>query len=138
MYSQLNQYRSTQVNTAAPEKILLMLYDGAINFTRIAIEKINAGDRAGKGMYISKAQAIVAELMNTLNHDIGGEVAKRLEQLYIFIIDQFIDANINNSTRPLENALRIMTMLRDTWVDAIEIWKRERDNQPVRAGVAAR
>lgn len=136
MYAQVNQYRNTQVNTAAPEKILLMLYDGAINFTKLAIEKINANDRAGKGLFISKAQAIVAELMNTLNHDIGGDIAARLEQLYIYIIDQYLDANINNAVQPLENAVRILTMLRDTWAEAIEIWRKEKDTSGLRqAGI---
>lgn len=132
MYAQVNQYRNTQVNTAAPEKILLMLYDGAINFTKIAIEKINANDRAGKGTFISKAQAIVAELMNTLNHDIGGDISARLEQLYIFIIDQYLDANINNDPKPLENAVRILTMLRETWAEAIEIWRKEKEGTGIK------
>lgn len=126
MISSLNQYQNTQVGTASPEKILIMLYDGAINFTRIALEKMNKGDVAGKGRFVGKAQAIVSELMNTLNHEVGGEVARNLEQLYIFIIDEYLKANINNSPQSLENALRILGMLRDTWVEAIEIAKRER------------
>ncbi|TLN09722.1 flagellar protein FliS, partial [bacterium] len=68
MISSLNQYQNTQVGTASPERILIMLYDGAINFTRIALDKMNKGDLAGKGRFVGKAQAIVSELMNTLNH----------------------------------------------------------------------
>lgn len=126
MVTAFNQYQNTQVTTASPEKILLMLYDGAINFTRIARERMEQGDVAGKAKFIGKGLAIVTELMNTLNHDVGGEIAQRLEQLYIYIIDEYTTANVNNSVKSLDNALKILTSLRETWAEAIEIWRRER------------
>ncbi|WP_298271191.1 flagellar export chaperone FliS [Geobacter sp.] len=129
MLSPFNQYQNTQVSTSSPEKLLLMLYDGAINFTRIALDKMEKKDIAGKGKFIGKAQAIVSELMNTLNHEVGGDISRRLEQLYIYLIDEYLAANINNSPRSLENALKILTILRDTWAEAIEIWHRERVDQ---------
>jgi len=125
MIASLNQYQNTQVGTAGPERILIMLYDGAINFTRIALDKMDKGDTAGKGRFVGKAQAIVSELMNTLNHEVGGDITRRLEQLYIYIIDEYLKANIENSPQSLENALKILGMLRDTWIEAIEIARRE-------------
>lgn len=119
MYSAFAQYQNTQVNTSSPEKILLMLYDGAIRFTRVAIERMSKGDVQGKGLYISKAQAIVAELMNTLNREIGGEVAVKLDELYLFVIDAYVTANASNSATALENALGILTTLRDAWYEAV-------------------
>jgi flagellar protein FliS len=140
MLTPFNQYQNTQVNTSSPERLLVMLYDGAINFTKIALDRMEKKDVAGKGKFIGKAQAIVSELMNTLNHEVGGEVSRRLEQLYIYIIDEYIAANINNSPRALENALRILTVLRDTWVEAIEIWRKEREAlvPPMQQGLQAR
>ena len=130
MLTQFNQYQNTQVNTSSPERLLLMLYDGAINFSKIALEKMEQGDIPGKGKFIGKAQAIVAELMNTLNHEVGGEISRRLERLYIYVIDEYLAANINNSPQSLRNAIRIMTMLRDTWVEAIATWKKEKEIVP--------
>ena len=127
MPTPLSQYQNTQVITSTPEKILIMLYDGAINFTKIAMDKLVKGDLAGKGMYISKAQAIVAELMNTLNHDVDSDLAMQLERLYVYIIDEYIAANISNSAVHLENVVRIMSTMRDTWVEAIDIAKKEHD-----------
>lgn len=126
MVTSFNQYQNTQVTTASPEKILLMLYDGAINFTRIAREKMEQGDVAEKARFIGKGLAIVTELMNTLNHEVGGEISKRLEQLYIYIIDEYTAANINNSVKSLDNVLKILTSLRETWAEAIEICRKER------------
>lgn len=136
MLTPYNQYQNTQVITSSPEKILLMLYDGAINFTKIAITMMEKKDIAGKGKFIGKAQAIVSELMNTLNHDVGGDISRRLEQLYIYLIDEYLKANMHNSIKSLENAVKILTILRDTWVEAIEVWKREKEAaaQPVQAG----
>lgn len=130
MSTSYNQYQATQVGTATPEKIMLMLYDGAINFSKIALQKIQNGDRAGKGVYIGKAQAIVAELMNTLDHEVGGELAKRLEQLYIYMIDEYIEANLNNSPKALENTVKILTILRDTWIEAVNIVKKQKEAAP--------
>lgn len=121
-----NPYQKTQVTTSTPEKILIMLYDGALNFTKIAREKLVKGDRAGKGMYISKSQAIIAELMNTLNHSVAPVIARDLERLYIYMIDEYIAANISNNPVHLDNIIRIMTTMRDTWSEAIDIAKRER------------
>ncbi len=131
MQMPLKQYQQTQVNTSSPEKILLMLYDGAINFSRIAMEKAASGDNNERGKYVSKAQAIVAELMNTLDHEVGGAVAGRLTQLYMYIINEYVRANVGNSVASLENTIKILSMLRDTWAEAIEIVKKERE-----AGIA--
>ena len=127
MATPYSQYQNIQVTTSNPEKILIMLYDGAINFTRIAIDRLAKGDVSGKGLYIGKALAIVTELKSTLNYDIGGDVPRQLDRLYNYLIDECITANIKNAPEKLENAARIMTSMRDTWVEAAEIAKRERE-----------
>lgn len=127
MQMPLKQYQQTQVSTSSPEKILLMLYDGAINFSRIAMEKAANGDKSERGKYVSKAQAIVAELMNSLDHEVGGVIAERLTQLYMYIIHEYVNANVKNSVTSLENTVKILGMLRDTWAEAIEIVKKERE-----------
>lgn len=127
MATPYNQYQNVQVTTSNPEKILIMLYDGAINFTKIAIEKLAKGDVAGKGLYIGKTHAIVAELMETLNHEVGGDISRQLQRLYSYLIDELVNANVKNSPAHLENALKIMTSMRDTWVEAADIAKKERE-----------
>jgi len=127
MQTPLRQYQQTQVGTSNPEKILLMLYDGAINFSRIARERAVNGERGERGKYVSKAQAIVAELMNTLDHEVGGAIAKRLEQLYLYIINEYVNANVENSVTSLDNTIRILSILRDTWAEAIEMVRKERE-----------
>lgn len=131
MSAPFNPYQHTQVTTASPERILIMLYEGAISNSRKALDRINHNDVAGKGMYIGKALAIVAELMNTLNHDIGGEISQRLEQLYLYIMDEFTRANMENRAKSLEDAIRVLLILRDAWNDAIEVQRTQRVAEPV-------
>ena len=126
MYESANQYRHMQVTTASPEKLLLMLYDGAVNFAKMAQDRLTQQDIPGKGVYLSKALAIVAELMNTLDREVGGEIAQNLEGLYIYLIGEFTKANIHNDAKSLDNAIGILSHLRDTWTDAVEIVQKER------------
>lgn len=127
MLNAYTQYQNTQVISATPEKILVMLYDGAIRFSRIALDMMGKKDMAGKGVYISKALAIVSELMSTLNHEIGGDISRNLEQLYVYLIGEFTEANVNNSTQSLENAINILSILRSAWTEAIEVARKERE-----------
>lgn len=125
MRAPFNPYQQTQVTTASPERILIMLYDGAINNSRKALDRLNRGDIGEKGIYIGKAIAIVSELMNTLNHEVGGEISQRLEQLYIYLLDEFTRANVHGSAKSLEDAIKVLLILRDAWNEAIQIHKNE-------------
>jgi len=126
MYTPISHYQNMQVTTASPERLLIMLYDGAVNFARIAQDKMKAGDIGGKGTYIGKVLGIVTELTSTLDHEKGGKIAEDLERLYAYVIDELMKANINNDQKSLENATGILSSLRDTWTEAVEIAKQER------------
>ncbi|APJ04209.1 flagellar export chaperone FliS [Silvanigrella aquatica] len=112
-------YQSTNVTTATPEKVLLMLYEGCIKFIRIARVKMQEKKIAEKGKNISKALAIVAELINTLDHEVGGQLSMDLENLYMFIMDKLIEANINNKMEDLDTSEKILLTLYDAWRDVV-------------------
>lgn len=113
------QYQKTQVTTASPEKILLLLYEGAIRFVKIAQVRMQEKNIAEKGKYISKTMAIVSELMNTLDHSVGGQLAADLENLYMFMIDKLIEANIKNEPEHLEVVEKLLTTLYGAWQDVV-------------------
>ena len=120
MNNPYKQYQKTQVTTASREKILLMLYEGAIRFTKQARHAMVEKKIAEKGKYISKATAILSELMATLDFKVGGQLAHDLENLYIFMIDKLIEANIQNKTQPLDDVERLLNTLYSSWKDVIE------------------
>jgi len=118
----LNQYKATQVNTADQGKLVLMMYDGAIRFVEIAKRKLQENDIAGKGVYISKAEAVISELMASLNMEQGGEIASSLEKLYAFMNRQLRIANVNKDIKPLDIVLKILGELKEAWT---KIFKKE-------------
>ncbi|MGE4131752.1 MAG: flagellar export chaperone FliS [Bdellovibrionales bacterium] len=125
MKSPYQKYKETSVQSASREKILLMLYEGAIRFVKQALAAIDRNDIADRGINIGRAFDIVNELNNTLNHEAGGEIASNLEQLYMFITEQLTKSNATGSKEPLLHALRVLETLYSGWVEAIEKIKRE-------------
>lgn len=115
-----SQYQKTQVMTARREKVLLMLYEGAIRFTKQAHAAMKQKKIAEKGKYISKATAILSELMATLDFKQGGQLAADLENLYVFMIDKLIEGNIKNDPECLEHVEKLLMTLFEAWKDVIE------------------
>ncbi|PNU21167.1 flagellar export chaperone FliS [Geothermobacter hydrogeniphilus] len=120
-----NQYQQNQVNQATPEQILIMLYDGALRNTVQAIQALANADRVRKAESISKAIHIVTTLSDTLDHQIGGEIAENLDALYNFIIRELTNGNLKNDPAPLRTVEDLLRDLRQTWSEAIEIRNRE-------------
>jgi len=119
------KYKQTSVQSASREKLLLLLYEGAIRYMKQALMAIDNRDIAGRGLNIGRAFDIVNELNNTLNHEAGPEIAMNLEQLYMFISEQLTKSNATGDKKPLEDGLKIMETLYSGWVEAIEKLKRE-------------
>lgn len=119
------KYKTTSVQSASREKILLMLYEGAIKFTKLAVKAIEEKKIADRGVNIGRAFDIIMELNNTLDHKVGGEVAVQLEQLYMFMLEQYTKANITGTVEPLQANLKLLNTLYDGWVQAVEKIKTE-------------
>lgn len=120
-----SQYQNTQVTTASPEQVLIMLYDGAIRFVRQAQGALESGDRQRKIEGIQKAMAIITEFRNTLNHEVGGEIAANLDSLYDFMLRELIGANVRSDPKSLQTVEALLCDLRQTWAQAIEIARRQ-------------
>lgn len=113
-------YKKTSVNTASKEQILLMLYQAAIKNCKKAMEYIDEKNISKKGESIGKLQDIVIELNNSLDFEIGGDVAKELSSLYDYILFASTKANIGIDKEPLEGCLKVLNTLYDGWKEAIK------------------
>ncbi len=107
-------YRETQIKTATPGKLIVMLYNGAIKFLHIAKDAIKSNDIEAAHNNIIKAQDIVMELLLSLNMD-AGEIAKKLSGLYLYINKKLTEANIYKKLEPIDEVLGMMEELRDVW-----------------------
>ena len=116
----INQYLETQVNTASPERLLIMLYDGAIRFLKEAECAMAEHQVSLQGTLISRTISIINELSATLDHEIGGEIAADLEALYDFMNRELLLANLKDDPNRLGQVRKMLTGLRDTWQKAIE------------------
>jgi flagellar secretion chaperone FliS len=121
MNAYMNQYQKNQVSTASSEQILIMLYDGAIRFVHQADEAMASGKKVQKLESISKAMAIITELANTLDHEVGGEIAENLDALYSYMTRELTRANLKNDRELLKVVETLLSDLRETWMQAIEI-----------------
>jgi len=115
-----NQYRKNQISTSSQGRLILMMYEGAIRFTSLAMESMAKGDTANQGKYIQKAHDIVNELSLALDFKKGGDVAPRLESLYQFVLSQLTLANIKSDKKPLQVILNILNPLLEAWTQLHE------------------
>jgi flagellar protein FliS len=130
------KYKTTSIKSAGREKLLLMMYEGAIKFTKRAIIAAEKNDIAGRGENIGRTYDIILELMNTLDHKVGGDISKNLEQLYMFITDQLTKANVTGSPQPLKEVLSILETLHQGWVEAVK--KLNEQNADVKSAVSSK
>lgn len=114
-----NAYKQNSVTTASPGELTLMLYNGCIKFIHQAKKAIEVKDISNRNKYVQKAQAILNELMATLNMDIP--ISKEMFNLYDYMYYQLTQANINNDAAILDEVEGLVVEFRDTWKQVIQM-----------------
>lgn len=122
----LKQYQTNQVLTASPERILIMLYDGAIQFLNKAKKEMETKNYQEVHNNIIGAQKIISEFMNTLDLNIGGQVAANLYNLYEYLHYRLVQANIKKDVAMVDEVLIHLKDLKQTWEEAIKITNQEK------------
>ena len=118
-------YKQQQIQTATPAQLLILLYEGAILNVKKASAAIDSGNLSDKGLYIGKTHDIINELNTSLNHEVGGDIAKELERLYNFMVTQLLKANIENSKEPLVAVQKNLETLLAGWKVAVSDYQRQ-------------
>ena len=108
-------YQSTNVNTVDSLRLVIMCYEGCIANAARAQAEMKKGNLAEKGMYLSKATAIVSELMSVLDKEKGGDIAERLESIYQYVLHVFSQANLQMSPALIDDGIRVLRELKDGW-----------------------
>jgi flagellar protein FliS len=118
--TQSKKYLEAQIRTASKEQLLLMLYDGAIQNCLNAIDLLVEKNLEKASEKLMKSQNIVAELISSLQFDKNQEVSKNLAALYGYVYIQLMEGNIKQNTQAIQNSIKILSTLRETWVQAFE------------------
>ena len=118
-----NAYKQNSVTTASPGELTLMLYNGCLKFLTKAKKSIEDKNIEERNYNIQRAQAIIYELMSTLNMDI--EISKEMLPLYDYMTRRLTDANVKNDIAIIEEVEGLVTEFRDTWKEVIKITRQQ-------------
>ena len=118
------QYKNNAVETATPEELTLMLYNGALRFCNQAIEAIDNKDMTKANEFIIKAQNIIQEFRITLDRQY--EIALQLDRLYEYLHHRLITANIKKDKEILTEVREHIRSMRDNWKEAMKIARQQK------------
>lgn len=109
------KYKKIDVSTASQNRLVIMLYDGAIKFLENAcnaIDKKHGTEEAHNN--IMKAQEIIYELLSSLNYD-AKEIAERLASIYTYMNQRLTEANISKTKPPILEVIKYLQELKGAW-----------------------
>lgn len=107
-------YTESSVLTAPPEKLVVMLYDGAIRFLNVGALAMRSGDFVQARERVRRAEAIIDELNYSLDMS-QGEIAVRLRSIYIFSKKHLLQGSLQRSPEALDTVVKLLSELRDAW-----------------------
>lgn len=113
-------YQTVQVTTTDRGRLLLMMYEGAIKFLKQSKAGLEANDIAKFCRFLSKAQAIIAELMNTLDFEKGGSIARDLDRLYDFMLFYLTEANLHRDAKRITKVIGLLDTIYSAYKTIIE------------------
>jgi len=111
----LKNYKTTQILTSDPGKVIVLLYNGAISYLEQAADHAKSGAFEKRGQLVYKVYNIILELLVSLNHEDGGEIAENLQQIYLFLSAEILEADHKNDADLLLKCRDILIPLRDAW-----------------------
>ena len=133
-------FQPNQITSADPAQLIVLLYSGALSRIAQAQQWGKKNDLLQAGLAISKAQAIVGELRQSLDLESGGEIAKNLDRLYAYLHELMVKAMLVNRFEPLNEATKLLTELQGAWTKiatlAMDAFKDEAAAMQVRAQTA--
>ncbi len=111
-------YQRNSILTASPEKLVKLLYDGALKNlekSKLGLTDQKTARSPEVGQSLSRAMGILGELRASLDHAAGGAIAKDLDRLYEYSLDQLSQANLTRTPTGVANTLQVMRTLKEGW-----------------------
>lgn len=105
----------TGVNTADPGRLVTMLFEGCVEFLAACEGHILRGDIESRTKTINKASSILFALIDSLDHEQGGELADNLRQVYGYCLRRLSEANLRNDIEPLREVRELIGGLLESW-----------------------
>lgn len=129
MNEQANAYLRNRVMTAKPEELRLMLIEGAIRFATVARDGLLNADYEAVYEGATQCQAILLELINSLDSSQAPELCNRLAGLYTFIYNRTVDAGHQRDPKMFNEAIELLKYERETWIMLMQHLTESRRNE---------
>jgi flagellar protein FliS len=113
------------ISTADPHRLTLMLMQGAVDKLAYAKGCIERKDFAQKAEHMSKVSAIIMNLRDTLDMSENSEVAGNLFDLYEYMLQRLVDANVQNNVKIIDEVIALIMPIKDAWLQIPEAAKQE-------------
>ncbi len=117
----IRAYRESEVLTASRERLLVITFDALVAALTRAKLGASMSNREVVHSGIDRARAILTELLITLDYEAGGELAKRLSSVYVFVLGDLDRLALRPEQRQLERHVAMMTELRDAFAQAAAV-----------------
>ncbi len=111
----LDRYRQVDISTASPVMLVVKLYEGAIQQASQARAHAEGGRLPEHARALGKALAIVSELQSTLDLERGGELGNNLNDLYGYVTERLVDANLKVRAESIDEAVSVLSTLLAGW-----------------------
>jgi flagellar protein FliS len=113
----VNGYQHHQVMHTSLEKLIVLLYEGALTFIHQGREALHNRELVTAGIKLLRARNIVSALRNGLDYEQGGELAVNLDRLYLFAHDEILRANKEGNPALLDPVIEVLTTLKEGWME---------------------
>lgn len=118
------QYAQNKVFTATPGELTLMLYEGILKFSRRAKLSLEQNKPMEANTALIRVQDIIRELKFALDKQYA--LSGQLENLYNFMLQHLIEANIRKDSKYIDEVIELAQELHDTWKEAIKLERQQR------------
>ena len=108
-------YLTTEVMTATPQKLQLLLIEAAMRSVEFARQHIDDADYGPACEAIIRAEQIISEMLATLNHESGSDLVKKVASVYLFVFRMLMEANQEHNVAKLDDAMKVLEVERETW-----------------------
>ena len=112
-----DEYLETQVMTATPLQLHLMVIDGAIRYATQAEEALQENDFETAHFALNRSREFVTELIGGLDQERSDEIVNRLKSLFMFVYQNLVNADMKRDVSKARDALKILKMHRETWME---------------------
>ena len=129
--NQHKQYIRDEIKSATPQKLILLLYDGAIKNLEDSKLYIEKEDQFDFTQSIAKAEQIIAELIGALKSNTAPELVANLSRLYEFMYQNLVNAHLERSVEKIDQVISLMRGLRESWAEAVEKMEQDPEGHPM-------